>query len=462
MAPRAEFEYELQHYSSPELRPHDGTAYRPHYQPHDGSRAASPLVGDAGSGLEPTKKQTRAFHGWRFGALGCAASSTVVFVINLVVTIWGSWNLKSGDDAGALYTGDCERVRQMNVGIHVLINILSTVLLSGSNYCMQCLSAPTRKEIDEAHAKGVWLDIGIPSMRNLNMIKTQRVVLWFLLAFSSLPLHLFYNSAVFSSLGVNNYIVLAVSHAFVENPVCRGCDEVAIYVDDFLPGMHSAARRGQLDRLDNLACIDEYAQALQTQRRNLLLVLATNVSLTPHTNGVFGDTDIYATEEYSVSGIVTGRSPDPYEWICLQFLEKKAVTACMDYLPEIRKDPASWAPLGHTVDYCLSERSPPGQCSLRFTKYIAILVTVLNLLKAAVMCYVALGIKENPIMTMGDAVASFLEKKDPTTAGMCLLSIHDARHNHGYFPAGRKQFERKGNAWRDVASKERWGTCFIL
>ena len=28
-------------------------------------------------------------------------------------------------------------------------------------------SFPTRKEIDRAHAKGDWLDIGIPSVRNI-------------------------------------------------------------------------------------------------------------------------------------------------------------------------------------------------------------------------------------------------------------------------------------------------------
>jgi hypothetical protein len=385
----------------------------------------------------------------------------VVFLINLVITIWGSWNPKSGGDAGILYTGDCEKVRQLNVGIHVLINILSTVLLSGSNYCMQCLSAPTRKEIDEAHAKGVWLDVGIPSVRNLDMIKTQRFVLWLLLGFSSLPLHLFYNSAVFSTLGVNEYVVLAVSPSFVESPVCRNCENVNNYESDFLPYMHSAARRGELDRLDNLACIDEYAQALQTQRRNLLLVVASNTSLTPP-SGRFNGTDIYAAEQYSVPGILDGIDTDPYEWICLQSLSANADTPCMDYLPEIRKDPASWAPLGDTVDYCLSERSPPDQCSLRFTKYIAILVTVLNLLKAAVMCYVALGIKENPVMTMGDAVASFLEKRDLTTRDMCLLSMRDARHRGGYFRVGPKQFEHKGHLWKDVVSKERWWTCFLL
>ena len=55
---------------------------------------------------------------------------------------------------------------------------------------MQCLSAPTRKEVDEAHAKGKWLDIGVPSVRNLTNIAKPRVGMWLGLALTSLPLHL--------------------------------------------------------------------------------------------------------------------------------------------------------------------------------------------------------------------------------------------------------------------------------
>jgi hypothetical protein len=72
----------------------------------------------------------------------------------------------------------------------LLINALSTILLSASNYTMQCLSAPTRSEVDDAHSTGKWLDIGVPSVRNLGRIARKRVILWWLLGASSLPLHL--------------------------------------------------------------------------------------------------------------------------------------------------------------------------------------------------------------------------------------------------------------------------------
>jgi hypothetical protein len=122
----------------------------------------------------------------RFGALHFAVWATIVFLINVTITIWGSTYSKSG----VLLEGDCDRVKRLNTGLHVLINVLSTILLSGSNYCMQCLSAPTRSEVDSAHAKGTWLDIGIPSIRNVKHLSRKRTILWVLLALTSLPLHL--------------------------------------------------------------------------------------------------------------------------------------------------------------------------------------------------------------------------------------------------------------------------------
>ena len=126
------------------------------------------------------------FTGWRFGALHFAVWATIVFLINIIVTIWGS----TARHSGVLLDGDCDRVKNLNTGLHVLINVLSTILLSGSNYCMQCLSGPTRSEVDKAHAQGNWLDIGIPSIRNVKHLSRQRIVLWVLLALTSLPLHL--------------------------------------------------------------------------------------------------------------------------------------------------------------------------------------------------------------------------------------------------------------------------------
>jgi hypothetical protein len=154
------------------------------YRPHGLNSTASSIV-------EARKTYVQRifgdrFTGWRFGALHFGAWAIIVFLINLIVTIWGSTARRSG----ILLEGDCDRIEVLNTGLHVFINVLSTILLSGSNYCMQCLSAPTRDEVDKAHARRKWLDIGIPSLRNVKHLSWQRVALWILLALTSLPLHL--------------------------------------------------------------------------------------------------------------------------------------------------------------------------------------------------------------------------------------------------------------------------------
>lgn len=130
------------------------------------------------------------FTGWRVGVLHFAIWTLLVFLLNLCLTIVGS--RASGDNKGVILEKDCAEIKRLNTGLHVLINILGTILLSGSNYCMQCLSAPTREEIDKAHGnvKRRWLDIGVPSIRNVRYIKVRRMILWLLLGLSSVPLHL--------------------------------------------------------------------------------------------------------------------------------------------------------------------------------------------------------------------------------------------------------------------------------
>jgi hypothetical protein len=133
----------------------------------------------------------RHFRGWRFGILSGSVLAILVFTTNLTVTLVASLRQhRRISDRKILFEGDCTRTRNLNTGSHLLINVLSTLLLSASNYGMQCLSSPTRSEVDEAHAKRFWLDIGILSVRNTTKISKKRVRLWLLLAASSLPLHL--------------------------------------------------------------------------------------------------------------------------------------------------------------------------------------------------------------------------------------------------------------------------------
>ena len=138
--------------------------------------------------------------GWRFGILNGAILASAVLLLNLIITIQASKRPQPATSAitsknrRLLFEGDCKESGRLNVLAHLLINAMSTLLLSASNYGMQVLSAPTRSEIDASHAAKKWLDIGVLSVRNLKSISRKRAVLWATLGASSLPLHLLYVS----------------------------------------------------------------------------------------------------------------------------------------------------------------------------------------------------------------------------------------------------------------------------
>ena len=132
------------------------------------------------------------YTGWHTGVLACAACSVVVLLINVGLTIYAATNpeYKVERGVGTLYVGSCDKSRNIGLWLHLGINALSTLLLSGSNYTQQCLVAPTRSETDAAHERRRWMDIGVPSIRNLFRIKAERAWLWIAIGITSIPLHL--------------------------------------------------------------------------------------------------------------------------------------------------------------------------------------------------------------------------------------------------------------------------------
>ena len=114
----------------------------------------------------------------------------VILLVNFALTLWGVTHYAHFHGVATIYQGDCAFVKRLDLWMHLLINVLSTGMLMASNYCMQLQAAPTRKNVDKAHAAEDWLDIGVPSLRNLRYIGNWRRFSWLLLALSSLPVHL--------------------------------------------------------------------------------------------------------------------------------------------------------------------------------------------------------------------------------------------------------------------------------
>ena len=112
------------------------------------------FVSARSSTLRMKSRKQKYLSGWRVGVIFCCATVGAVLLINIVVTICASVTAGVTSGIGTLQHGDCSLTKEMSLWLYFAINVLSTMLLGASNYCMQFLSSPTREGVDTAHANG--------------------------------------------------------------------------------------------------------------------------------------------------------------------------------------------------------------------------------------------------------------------------------------------------------------------
>ena len=420
--------------------------------------------------------------GYHFGILSCAVVAALVLIVNLCFTIWAVSSFQTQRGLGTLYDGSCKRTRTLAFWIHLAINVFSTLLLGASNYSMQCLSSPTRGEIDKAHAQGIWLDIGVPSVRNLRRLSPIRVALWWLLAISSIPLHLLYNSAVFSSLCTRQYNVFLVSNDFLlgspfDMTRLFDINTGAAATDDSLPEalldtLETTLQNYQknltaLAVLENNACIQAYTAPVISSESDLLIVTDsndTNITLLGLLHNVESQL-VNATPEYAFC-LFPGTcdvSNNPQDWSIESFasvvpgypesydLSNGELVLVNDVIGSLEELP---------VQYCLSQRVEE-HCKLQFSVVIMVMVMICNLIKTVSMGWIAWKQDPEPLVTLGDAIVSFLDRPDITTKGCCMKgkSRFEGRSSWASLPS---EWDYKPIRWFRTASERRWLVCIFL
>lgn len=137
--------------------------------------------------------------GWRKSAV---INTILVSIVFLILTLSHVFLVaRSGDPAGyhVIYSGGCadNKIGRLNTLLHLLINILSSLVLASSNFFMQVLNAPSREELDNAHEKGTSLDVGVSSPGNFFKVSLFKKTMWILFFLSSIPIHVLFNSSIF-------------------------------------------------------------------------------------------------------------------------------------------------------------------------------------------------------------------------------------------------------------------------
>jgi hypothetical protein len=221
---------------------------------------------------------------------------SVVAIIVLVTNCTGAIAIANAygftNGIGTAFEGDCQSVNRLSIGLHLLINALGALLLSASNYTMQVLNAPTRRECDQAHARGDWLDVGITSLRNITRISWRRRVLWVLLGVSSIPIHLLYNSAAFKTIDANEYMLVVATPKFLESDTLPPAPSQTMYHGFSADSYWNWSLQlrdvylGDSNRFENLStteCLNVYGVSAVTGYSNVIAAISnstdTNLSV---------------------------------------------------------------------------------------------------------------------------------------------------------------------------------------
>jgi hypothetical protein len=129
------------------------------------------------------------FDGWRGGFTAHATLSLIILLAAIVFVAVVATKTTMIVGEATIFSGSCSAASNLNTGLHVLINIFTTIILAGGNYVFQVLSSPTRTEVAAAHDKKHWLDIGIPSIRNFSRISGLRASLAIVLITAAVATH---------------------------------------------------------------------------------------------------------------------------------------------------------------------------------------------------------------------------------------------------------------------------------
>ncbi|KAF4628620.1 hypothetical protein G7Y89_g9538 [Cudoniella acicularis] len=404
------------------------------------------------------------------------AVACIVLIVNLAWLFYAKSKYGIVDGFGTIQSGECSKVKGLSTWYHLLINILSTLLLTGSNAFMAAYSCPSREEVDRAHQRGRFLHVGSLSFGNLKGVAKRRGLVVLALAISSAPFHLLYNSLVFTSLSSNQYYWTVVTEGFLTGapfnltgdwaPHYYGQNttfptftattlNTSVGIDFLNDGMQ--LQKAMVDyfdniqtsapsweRLENKDCLQAYSNVFLSERRNVVLVSSSK----NNTNSIlkYGDADW-------TSGLENNW------WICSKQGNDGGSQTCN--AETYMSSASNWTVYDFPIEYCLSERTTD-TCSVNFSMTIMIVVVAFNAFKVALMLWVLFRYDaENILTSVGDAAASFLLFEDQTTMQMCLADKRDLRR----FWQARgfaKPFDRRKRHWGSAVSKKRWTSFFCL
>lgn len=247
-------------------------------------------------------------------------------------------------------------------------------------------------------------------------------------------------------------------------------EEVEVgWIPIYLEQLHYMQKhQSTLQRLENEECLQAYGNSMfESTYRSVLVV--SNLTQTDNVIEVW---------------IHSATDPDNDElWICNGHNDPWSDTC---NVKPIAANPSSWTIAGvhqcteedvalsrdctfvsAKVEYCLAEHSP-APCTVRINTYLLMVVIGCNLLKIGCLTFTVFAHDFQPLATVGDAVASFLDLPEDRTKNEGPLSIMDVKRSTRAARHRKRralpllQFQPKPRRWARAVSVTRWCFCSIL
>ena len=200
-------------------------------------------------------------------------------------------------------------------------------------------------------------------------------------------------------------------------------------------------------------CINLYSTDFLLDRRNLFLI--TNYTADPIYNNTFLRVDW------------NGGLRPPSNWMCFRYPHtsfrcdptwlNSRVASGHPWLVEFREFRERG--VGEVLG-CKSERVAE-RCKVHFSLGIMVAVICCNLVKACCMVMTVVRSREPTLVTLGDAIDSFLRIPDQTTIGICFADRHFIETEWMRGSRGRpRKWKQKGvQRWWSSVSRRRWIIC---
>jgi hypothetical protein len=394
--------------------------------------------------------------GWRRLAVYLTALVfflTCVLVAILVISLYaihgGVISIKNDT---VLWEAECDSTEKANLWLHLAINIISTAILASSNFFMQVLVAPTRKEVDRAHQNGYWVEIGVQSLRNFFFLPRHKNLLWFLFSTTSVPLHLIFNGCILESRASNAFWVLITSEEFLKGAPWsiidfdkRGWDDENAYLAT-VSQIQKDVKSGGIARWETISwseCMERYnsPDKIIYEHRHVIMVVKPTIP------GTKGCSKKYRDGEERLSSLCRSKTFIHVDSTASANLTEvpwlaswEADSYIFDYSvrpnPRSGRPPKVWLQEGPWdtgmdpeagIDYCLSEKSR-ASCGLVISNRLLFIVCVMCSFKC-ILCVVTFfrvfRRNDEPLLTPGDAVASFIARPGEDTRNMCNLNTRD-------------------------------------